>query len=146
MWYRVFGTDPSEPDPSALLEYLGHGVKGHFHADDAGWFRAELDGAAGQEPLKLERYLATEEGIRQEFNTWAAWVEETGEGAIQIRLMQHLIGTRQLFTFQRPAEFSEERCLDLCRYLAKQCAGIYQVDERGFFDADGRLLLPEDSP
>jgi hypothetical protein len=148
MWYRVFGTGEEEPNPAALLERLGPAVAVKFHGDDAGWFRAELACHPDNGPLHLERYLASEEGIRNELNTWAAWVEATGEGPVQARLMQHLIGTRQVFTLWRPESPAEPAaadpiCRDLCTWLARQTAGIYQVDEQGFFDAGGKLLLAE---
>jgi hypothetical protein len=31
----------------------------------------------------------------------------------------------------------------LCRFLCETTSGVYQVDECGFFQADGALLLPE---
>ena len=42
-WYRVFGTNDTEPDPAALLEHLqqlGFEVTGKFRGDDQGWFSA----------------------------------------------------------------------------------------------------------
>jgi hypothetical protein len=146
MWFRVFGTSDTEPAPAALLENL-HGlgflVSGKFSGDDQGWFRAELADSKGN-ILALERFLTSEEGIRAELNNWAAWIETTGEQATQSRLMQHMISTRQLFTMQPGnTEGMEQQCLALCRFLAQATEGVYQVDERGFFDPEGTLLLPE---
>src|SRR5215475_6522172 len=78
LWFRVFGGNDEQPEPAALLAYLhaqGLAVPGHFRGDDEGWFAAEFEMEAGATPLYLERYLATEEGIRADLNTWAAWVE-----------------------------------------------------------------------
>jgi hypothetical protein len=146
MWFRVFGISDTEPAPAAILEHL-HGlgflVSGKFSGDDQGWFRAELADQIGRSQA-LERFLASEEGIRAELNNWAAWIETTGEEAVQGRLMQHMINTRQLFTMQPGnKEGMEQQCLALCRFLAQATEGVYQVDERGFFDAEGMLLLPE---
>ncbi|HXG12446.1 MAG TPA: hypothetical protein VNK04_22000 [Gemmataceae bacterium] len=141
-WYRVFGQSDVEPSPAALLAFLqtlGRETGGNFRGDDRGWFRAELliDGTAAV----VERYLADEEGIRGELNAWAAWVEATGEGPAQLRLMERLIGTRQLFVLRGPAT---EQAEALCRYLARSTDGVYQADGRGFFDPTGNLLVAEE--
>jgi hypothetical protein len=140
-WYRVFGAHDTEPSPAeleAFLRSIGRDVETHFQGDDQGWFRAQLlvDGTA----TFLERYLSVEEGIRAELNTWAAWVETTGDGPEQAGLMQRLIGTRQLIVCRDPAEAYAEV---LFGFLARVTGGVYQVDGQGFFAADGTLLLPE---
>lgn len=146
LWYRVFGTSDSEPSPAAVLEHLHRlqaGATGKVSGDEQGWFRAELLYESGAAPLELERYLVTEEGIRSELNTWAAWLE-TVDSPQQERLMRHMIGTKQVFTLSgAPDEDVEDLCLGICRFLARTTEGIYQVDGRGFFDAEGRLLVPE---
>src|SRR5262249_50891904 len=71
-WFRIFGTNDVQPEPAALLEYLhglGMEVEGHFHGDEKGWFQADLIVPDGRAVLKLERFLAKEEGIRAELNT-----------------------------------------------------------------------------
>jgi hypothetical protein len=150
MRYRVFCRGDVAPEPAALLEHL-HGlglpVRGHFHGDDQGWFRAELVPDADAAPLELERYLAEEEGIRAELNTWAAWLE-TAEGNPHAgRLMQHVIATRQVFTLQSSPDDEdpppEEVCLAVCRFLASAADGVFQGDGRGFCAADGAVLVPE---
>ena len=100
-WFRVFGNGDATVDPAALLGHLhgaGFPVAGHFRGDDRGWFRAELlpDGGG---MVEVECYLAGEEGIRHELNSWAAWLEAAGEGAEHARLMRHMIATTRLFGF-----------------------------------------------
>ncbi len=149
IWYRVFGAAPDEPAPAALLEHLqglDAGLRGRFTGDDQGWLRAELTSAAG--PVEVERYLVSEEGIRAELNNWAAWVETQEGNPHQDRLMRHLIATQQVFTLPQPGglagrEAAEALCVAVCRFLARATAGVYQVDLRGFFAADGTLLMPE---
>jgi hypothetical protein len=151
MWYRVFGTNQTEPAPAALLEYLEGlhtGVAGKFSGDEQGWFRAELTPPATDISLELERYLVSEEGIRGEFNNWAAWIETQEGNPHQGPLMQHMISTTQLFTL-RPVgnqvgpEGAEKLCKAICRFLARETAGVYQVDGQGFFAPDGTLLVKE---
>jgi len=162
-WFRVFGTKEAQPEPAALLEFirgleLGYDVIGKFTADDDGWFRAELEitstaipaskSAYAAIPLILERYLAKEEGIRAELNTWAAWLETFEQQPNHGWLMQHVISTRQLFTFLGPTNEDgvlpmEDLCLGLCQFLARETAGVYQVDNHGFYSPDGTLLLEE---
>ncbi len=143
MWYRVFGASPEAPTSTAILDFLAGrsaSVSGDFAADASGWYQADLlvDGAT----LQLERYLAEEEGVRAELNSWAAWLETRENAPEHVRLMERMIQTAQLFTLHG-GEGSEHVCIDLCRFLAAATAGVYQIDERGFFAADGALLVAE---
>jgi hypothetical protein len=90
----------------------------------------------------LERYLAEEEGIRAELNSWAAWLETHENAPEHTHLMERMIQTAQLLTLHG-GEGPEQICIDLCRFLAGATAGVYQIDERGFFAADGTLLVVE---
>jgi hypothetical protein len=152
-WYRVFGSNDVQPAPAALLEQvraLGVPVTGRFQGDDLGWFRGDLGIGEDAMPLPIERYLGSEEGIRAELNTWAAWLESAGESPVHLRLMQHMIGTTQVFTLG-PIDPDDEPaagpvCLALCRFLAGATAGVYQADGLGFFDPAGALLVPESQP
>jgi hypothetical protein len=149
LWYRVFGRGAAEPAPQAILDHLdGLGVRvaGRFEADDAGWFRAEFD-FGGAAPLQLDRFLATEKGIRAELNSWAAFLETCADNPNHLSLMERMIQTAQLFTLERPGgdEAQVERlCVGLCTFLARQTDGVWQADGRGFFAADGSLLARGD--
>jgi hypothetical protein len=147
MWYRIFGSTDAEPTPAAVLEHLhglGAAVRGEFHGEGGDWYGAELV-VAGKVPLGLERFLASEEGIRAELNSWAAWLETCAPEAEQARLMERMIQARQLFTLQRPddAEEAGPVCEALCQFLARATDGTYQIDGRGLFAADGTLLAEE---
>jgi hypothetical protein len=150
MWFRVFGTSAAEPEPDRLLEEVHRqrgAVVGRVRRDEQGWFEVELTAADGTGELKLARYLAGEEGLRAELNTWAAWLETNEANLHYTRLMEHVIGTAQLFTLQLPPDGTEgplgRLCLPLCRFLARETTGVYQADGQGFFAADGTLLVPE---
>src|ERR1700687_2920068 len=98
---RIFGANDIEPEPAELVAFLkerGYDAAGHFQGDDRGWFQAELpwQGAV----VQLDRYLADEQGLRAELNTWAAWVETTEDTPHQTPLMQRLIATRQMIVFR----------------------------------------------
>jgi hypothetical protein len=147
MWYRIFGSNDTEPSPAAVLEHLnglGVAVSGKFHGEGGDWFGAELL-VAGKVPLGVERFLASEEGIRAELNSWAAWLETCAPEAEQARLMERMIQARQLFTLQRPDEAEEAGplCVALCQFLARATGGTYQIDDQGLFAADGTLLAEE---
>jgi hypothetical protein len=146
-WFRVFGTSDVEPQPARLLEHVqgcGFEVTGQFRGDDQGWFQADLACSADGAPLHVERFLAREEGIRDILNTWAGWLETADGSSNQGRLMQHVIGTAQLFIMERPEDQTDESlCVGVCRFLAQETAGVYQVDDQGFFSPDGMLLLQE---
>ena len=151
MWFRVFGTNEARIEPAELLEHLqsrGFAVEGHFRGDDLGWFAAELVVTAAETPLQLERFLSSEEGIRAELNTWAGWLETCDYSPNHQKLMQHMVSTTQLFTLRRPIDSSNEvlvenLCVRLSQFLANRTDGVYQIDDRGFFAADGTLLLQE---
>src|SRR5262249_51797196 len=149
MWYRVFGINDREPEPVAILEYLrgiDDRVTGHFKGDEHGWTRAEIVFSERLTPLHLERFLAAEDDIRDDLNSWAAWLETEDANSNYATLMQHVIQTKQLFTLQPPEEDDArvgKLCLALCQYLARQTSGLYQVDAQGFFAADGALILKE---
>jgi len=161
-WHRVFGRSEAEPDRAELARHLGNlfGQRTiRFHTGKEGWFTAEVSPTgfaalwpASAQPWRLNRYLASEEGIRQELNSWAAWVETAEGNPHRDRLMQHMINTKQVFTFPLKDDFFDDFdaddkfdpwCHDFCRLLARQTEGIYQFDGEGIFASDGSLLVAE---
>ena len=148
MYYRIFGINDAAIAPAALLEHLhslGFEVTGHFKGDEEGWFHADLIFDDADARFELDRYLASEEGIRHQLNTWAAWLETACPD--QPQWLQHLVSTRQVFTLRRAEEDVDgEACTKLCKFLARETAGIYQLDGKGFFTEDGILIATEDEP
>jgi hypothetical protein len=143
MYFRMFGRDDAVPDLAALLSYV-HAV-GHFRGDDLGWTGGEL--VLGDRSVTVERYLTKEDDLRDDLNTWAGWLETRTDQPRHGDLMRHVIGTKQLVTIRTPPGLElESLCDELCRWLAGQTDGVYQIDGRGFFAADGTMLLPEDPP
>jgi hypothetical protein len=146
MWYRVFGGNSRLPTPESIREFLvgaGGIVLGDFVADASGWYRADL--VVNGVTLQLERYLADEEGIRAELNGWAAWLETRAAESQHVSLMERAIQTTQLFTLHCQSETAQAERLGvgLCGFLAHVTEGVYQIDEQGFFDAEGTLLVRE---
>jgi hypothetical protein len=150
-WFRVFGTKPDAPDPATLIEYLReHGTEasGNFKGDEQGWFHAEFDLGGDWPSLRVERYLAKEDGIRNELNAWAAWIETFESSPHRSDLMQRIVTTAQLFAIEGPEqEGNEARTWELwtglCSCLARHTSGVYQIDSQGFFNANRALLLAE---
>jgi hypothetical protein len=151
-WSRVFGATDVEPEPAALVEHLHHAgfdFASRWSRDERGWFRVHLlTGEDEDAPIELQRYMADEEGIRAELNTWAAWLESIEDHPQAVSLMGRLIASRQVFTLERPDDvydvgWADELCDHVCRYLAAATDGVYQVDGRGLCAADGSLLVPE---
>ena len=148
MWYRIFAAVDTVPAPAgieACLAGLGAVVRCSFDADGAGWYRAELDRGEGG-PIEVERYTADEEGIRAELNAWAGYLETKEASPHHARLMERTIQARQLFTVRAPDDRADlalvaRLCEALSRHLARQTDGFYQADERGFFAADGTVLV-----
>ena len=151
MWYRVFGVKSEMVQPALLQEHLrqfGVDVPLQVRGDDLGWTACTLQLAASSTPLQIDRYLTEEDDIRDDLDTWAAWLETQEHNANHGKLMQHVISTRQLFTLRRPLDSADENrlnqvCEVIVQFLAKQSEGIYQIDGRGFFAADGTMLLQE---
>jgi hypothetical protein len=150
MWYRVFGSSDVEPTPAALAEHLhaaGLAVEPHFKGDDLGWSSGELRMGAGT-PVFLQRYLASEDDIRDDLNAHAAELETCTYSPNYERLMRHAIQTKQLITLRMPIDASDEVMLEKvleesCRFLAAATDGVYQVDGHGWFTAAGEQLLQE---
>lgn len=139
----LFAACTEPPAPVAILDFLTGryaSVSGDFAADASGWYQADL--VAVGFPLQLERYLATEEGIRAELNSWAAWLETREDAPEHVHLMERMIQTAQLFTLHGDGS-ADQIGIDLCRFLATATEGVYQIDGRGFFAADGGLLVSE---
>ena len=151
IWFRVFGTNDADPEPAVLLEMLRclePNVTGKFSGDDQGWFRAVFTLDADEPSLILERYLASEEGIRSQIMTWIAWLETLEGSSNRERLMDLLVACKQLFTLHangdnEDAAWGEDLCFALCQCLARLTEGVFQIDDRGFHAADGTLLLEE---
>jgi len=152
MWYRVFGMNQAPLFPADVLEFLDRkhpGVTGHFRGDDSGWFYAELTLPDSDVRIEMARYLANEEGIRREMNGWAAWIEDVLGEEKGGPWMQRLINTAQIITLRLGDEEAEiESAVDallaiLCHYLAGLSEGIYQIDGRGMFQADGEVIAVE---
>lgn len=151
MWYRVFGLDAAPVSPSALAEHLhaaGLPVVPHFKGDDLGWTAGDLRLPGGGTPVQLERYLTAEDDLRDDLNAYAAELETMDYDPAHQPLMEHVVRTQQLVTLRKPLDHADEsRLEDLCeqtvRFLAAGCRGVYQVDGKGWFAADGALLLRE---
>jgi hypothetical protein len=149
-WYRIFAARDILPEPAGIDACLaGAGVPWRVVAvgDASSWYRIDIP-LASDTALILERWLADEEGIRNELNTWAGYLETCEYSAHHQDLMERAIQARQLFTLRRPettaeAEVIERACLALTRHLAVVTEGFYQIDGQGFFAADGTLLVKE---
>jgi hypothetical protein len=150
LWYRIFGARDTMPVPADLDACLaGAGVPWRvaIDGDAGGWYRADIV-VAEDSSLVLERWLSDEEGIRAELNSWAAYLETCEDSAHSRDLMELTIQAKQLFTLRRPGKIPDEErieraCLALSRHLATVTNGFYQIDGRGFFAADGTLLVKE---
>jgi hypothetical protein len=145
MWYRVFSLSLKEVLPSALAAHLhaiGLPVEPHFKGDDLGWTSGELRFPGGGK-LLLDRYLTDVDDLRPELNAFAAELEASGSGPATTELMRRVIQTRQMVTLR--CEGNDSRLsaamVSMCRFLAAGTDGVYQIDGRGWFAADGTFHL-----
>jgi hypothetical protein len=148
VWLRVFGLRDEQPDQTALIHAIlavAPGVSIEWEESDRGWVRAEIRLPRVQETLQVDRFFRDEEGIREELQTWAAWLE-TADSPHAQALMQHMTSTRQVFTLRLPEKQEQiigQVCLSVCQFLTRAADGVYQIDDRGFYTADGSLLVEE---
>ncbi len=148
MWYRVFCQSDVEPRPSALIEGLaGVAVESKFKGDDLGWTAVDFNLGVGT-PIHVERYLAEADDLRNDLNTWAAYLETLDYSPNNGRLMELVIQSKQLVTIRKPLSVSNEALVDrvceaLCRTIALATDGIYQAEGVGWFAADGSMLIEE---
>ena len=151
MWYRVFARGENEVSPAAVAETLhaaGLPVVPHFKGDDLGWTTGELHLPGLNTPVRLDRYLAAEDDIRDDLNAHAALLETCDYSPNSGPLMERVIQTRQLFVLRKPLDAVDEVALEkllleTCRLLAAQTDGVYQIDGQGWFAADGTCMLQE---
>jgi hypothetical protein len=150
MWYRVFCRSGDEPKPDDLLARLqspDRPVTARFKGDDLGWTAAEFTVGTGT-PIYVERYLTTEDNLREDLNTWAAWLETLDYSPNNLRLMEHVFQSRQMMTVRKPLDCRnestiEELCRALCQALAGAADGVYQIEGDGWYSPTGELLLTE---
>jgi hypothetical protein len=151
MWYRIFGRSTAEVRPAALLEHLqaqGEQVTAKFRGDDLGWTSAEIVAGVEDSPLLLERFLTDEDNLRDDLNTWAGYLETLNYSPNNFILMERMIQTKQLFTIRKPVshpnEIDAERiCESLSKFLAQQTDGMYQIDNVGWHEMTGDVLIAE---
>jgi hypothetical protein len=151
MWHRVFGLSPAAVSPSLLIEHLhsqGLVVEPHFKGDDHGWTQGALHLPGDGSPVLVDRYLTKVDDIRDDLNSFAALLETMSYSPANVSLMERVITTQQMFAFRKPIDHANESQLDslmqsVCQYLAKATEGVYQIDDAGWFDAEGRMLLQE---
>jgi hypothetical protein len=150
MWQRVFGRSDKGLTPAQIAERLaeaGHACAPHFKGDDLGWTSGELQFASGS-PVLLARYLTKPDDLRADLNAFAAELETMTYSANAPPLMERVIQTQQMVTLRKPFDHRDEVKLDaicelLMRSLAAACDGVYQIDGKGWFAADGEVLVQE---
>ena len=151
MWFRAFCRSADELPPAALAEHLhaaGLAVEPHFSGDDLGWTEARLTLPGGGSPVRVSRYLLAADDLRRDLNSFAAELETMTFSDRRHELMERVIQTQQLVTVRRPADHPDEAaaeavCLAVVRAVAAAADGVVQIDGRGWFAADGQLLLAE---
>jgi hypothetical protein len=150
VWYRVFGRSDAEPGLVPLAAHLharGLAVEPHFKGDDLGWTTGELRLPTGS-PVLVARYLTAADDLRDDLNAHAAELETMDYSPNSGPLMGRVVQTEQLVTLRKPVDTADEVLLDAvldeaARFLASATDGVYQIDGRGWFAADGELLVRE---
>jgi hypothetical protein len=153
LWWRVFGKADSRPESASTLIDAIKAVSPQAATNvtvdnDKRWINLAVNVSDDETPVYLERLHHSDEGIRGELQAWAAWLETCDYSPNHQALMTHMIETHQVFTLRKPVDQANEIlvervCLAICRYLADECDGVYQIDGQGFYSAEGALLLQE---
>lgn len=137
MWARVFAPVETEVPVTEVQRWLRERQLPEFvevSGNEWGWTVIRAGG------LSLHRYHLEADSLRGELDTWAAVVELWDSGPAGRGLMQRLIAARQIVTL---TGVLGELLASLAQFLAVQLSGFYQVDDQGFFEATGRLCVPE---
>ena len=150
MWYRVFcrsGSRIAACGAARAVQQPGRPVGGNFKGDDLGWTSAEFKLGAGT-PVYAERYLTREDDIRDDLNTWAAYLETLDYSPNNVSLMERVIQSRQLVTIRKPLDHPNESAIDdlcqsICQAIANAAEGVYQIEGDGWYSTTGELLLRE---
>jgi len=151
MIYRLFAPVETNVPPSELMAHLsavGFIVEPHFRGDDLGWTGGTLVLPGGGTPVQLERWLTTEDDLRDDLNNHAAELETMTFNPHHTKLMELVIQTKQLIAIRKPIDHADDAGLtDLCEamvhYFAGRLDAICQIDGEGWYSAAGELLLPE---
>src|SRR4051794_4133098 len=91
-WFRVFGLHDTPPEPASIKACLAGilpSVRMRFDGQED-WFAGELWVGTSDQVL-LERYKSSEDGIRAELNSWAAYLETCVDSPEHVRLMERTI-------------------------------------------------------
>ena len=150
MWLRVFCRSLQIVSPAGLVERLihaGYPVVPTFKGDDLGWTEGSLALESGS-PILLSRYLTKEDDLRDDLNAYAAELESYSFQPAAASLMEKVIQTQQMITIRKPVDHANESRLDsmcefICQSIAGETDGIYQIDGRGWFAAEGTKLVEE---
>jgi len=150
MWYRVFCRSADTLEPGELVARLaasGRSARAEFRPDGRDWTSGAIQFGGGT-PVYVERFRTAEDDLRNDLNTWAAVLETLDYSPNHGPLMEHVIQTRQLVTVRKPLDHPNESAVeDLCRRLCTALAGagdgVFQVEDEGWYSADGTLLLKE---
>ena len=145
MFSRIFSLLVDAVSPVTLAEHLhanGFPVEPHFRGDDLGWTSGELRLPGDGTSVTLERYLTAEDDLRDDLNTYAAELETHDDNPHTAKLMEHVIQTKQLVTASLTDD-PQQNALNLavCRFLAAASQGVYQIDDEGWFAAEGERLV-----
>lgn len=154
LWYRVFGLSGHPVSAAALLAHLrgqGWSVATTVQGGDTDWSHLDLVHPDGPDPVAVDRYHVGKDSLRNELNTWAAWLETREDDPNHARLLDAMTRTVQVFTLRQEDQPDDcdrtgkvqRLCLAACAWLAGAADGVYQADGLGFFTADGHLLLIE---
>lgn len=145
MWYRVFCRSDGTVQPGDIqtdLTAAGIHTSMHVVGDELGWTACTLRLPAGAS-LRLEHYETEADQLRDELNSWAAWLESQTQQPHHVALMQSVIETRHLYVMQAPGHENDSICHHVMAYIALHRDGVVQIDGQGFFAANGDWLLQE---
>jgi hypothetical protein len=151
MWLRVFCPTTVEIAPARIASALhesGFDVQPHFKGDELGWTTGELILGDPASPIGLARFLTKEDKLRDDLNSYAAELETATHSPKAAGLMERVIQSAQLITVRKPVSHPNDAMLDraceyLVKFLATESEGFYQIDQQGWFESSGELLVEE---
>ncbi len=152
-WMRVFGTREQCPSATELMHvclHQGVEVQSEVLGDDRDWEQVTLRLPGAAEGVMVERVGGGELGAEEVREEIRPVVEsfEGREGPGIAEVLDRIRNSQQLFIIGLPAATPQRSPLRrlaaaLASHLARSTEGIYQIPDKGFFNPDGELLVPD---
>lgn len=155
---RVFARAASAPAPQAIADHLRRRrfdvrvEAGVYSTNYADWKHLHVFYADGRAPLKLERQsLHGEEPLPARLRTLMDATAAARDSRGKHKVIEFLTQASQVFELTIPPDFDWHAgrhlvSTELLNYLQKECDGLIQADEEGYYERNRVILRLPGNP